>query len=109
MQFKEWVIKRQKFLSLGIGALLMVWALGMLFWENSTTVSEDEAYAQRVAAMEARMGPSSASSVSPQSSESPIMKAYREKQAEHIRYTLIVMMVAGAGFLLYGLLKKKEK
>lgn len=106
MQIKEWMIQHQKKVSLLVGGVLMVLALGMMFWDNSGTaaVSEEEVYAQKVAAMEARM--SGGAAAAPQS-ESPIMKAYKEKQAQHLRYTLIVMLIGGAGFMIYGLVKKK--
>lgn len=107
MQFKEWIIQHQKKVSLLMGGVLMLLALGIMYWDNSgmEAVSEEEVYAQKVAAMEARM---SGGAVSSPQNESPIMKAYKEKQAEHLRYSLIVMLIGGAGFMVYGLVKKKK-
>ncbi|MDD4883739.1 hypothetical protein [Sulfuricurvum sp.] len=107
---QEWIHKHKRGLSIGLGIVLILIALGMVFWDNTGTpvVSEEEAYAQKVEAMEARM---SGGTVSPskKAEESPIMKAYREKQAEHLRYTLIVIIIAGIGFLIYGLISKKRE
>jgi len=106
---KEWMYKHKRRLSIGLGILFILIALGMLFWDNTGTpvVSEEEAYAKKVEAMEARMSGGAVVPSGPQ--ESPIMKAYKEKQAQHLRYTLIFIIVAGVGFLLYGLITKKEE
>jgi len=108
MQLYDWIGKHQKKLSLGGGAILIVIALAMLFWDNSgpKTLSEEEAYEQKVAATEARL---SGGMAVPKTEESPIMKAYREKQAEHLRYTLIVMIAGGIAFMIYGFLKKEKR
>jgi len=109
MQLKDWVHHHQKKLSMGIGILLILMAAIMLFWDNTgdTVLTEEEQYAAKVSAMEARLSGGSSAPMPPPS-ESPIMKAYKEKQAEHIRYTLIAIVIAGAGFLIYGMVKKKE-
>jgi len=109
MQLKDWIHHHQKKLSKGIGIALILMATIMLFWDNTgdTVLTEEEAYAAKVAAMEARLSGGNSGSTPPPS-ESPIMKTYKEKQAEHIRYTLIVLVIAGAGFLIYGMVKKKE-
>ena len=107
MQLNEWIRHHQKKLSLGIGGLLLVVAVGMMFWDN-TGSSEDEAYAQKVAAMEARMGPGVVE-VAPAVGESAIMKGYREKQEQNLRFTLILLIAGGIGFLVYGFVKKEEK
>lgn len=108
MHIKEWVIRYQKKLSLGMGAVLISAALGILFWENthSAILSEEKAYAQKVSAMEARMaGPYAAQQAVPE--ESKIMEAYLERQEKHFRYTLIVLIASGIGFILYGVIKKR--
>lgn len=54
---QEWIHKHKRGLSIGLGIVLILIALGMVFWDNTGTpvVSEEEAYAQKVEAMEARM------------------------------------------------------
>lgn len=109
MKIQEWIHKHQRRLSLSTGGVLILIALGMLFWDNRGTpvMSEEEAYVQKVEALEARM---SGGAVTPQQpTESPIMKAYKEKQEEHLRYTLIFVVFAGIGFLVYGLITKKRE
>lgn len=110
MELKDWVRHHQKKLSMGVGIFLILMAAMMLFWDNTgdTVLKEDEAYAAKVAAMEARLSGGKSPATPPPPSESPIMKVYKEKQAEHFRYTLIVLVIAGAGFLIYGMVKKIE-
>jgi hypothetical protein len=107
MKIQEWMHKHKRRLSLSMGGALILIALGMLFWDNTGTpvVSEEEVYAQKVEAMEARM---SGGAVTPPQ-ESPIMKAYKEKQAKHLRYMLIVVVLTGIGFLVHGLMTKKRE
>lgn len=104
---KEWIVKHQRKLSLGLGVVLILIALGELFWDN-TSVSGEKTEIQTSDNGNVRVIGSSSSAPSP-SAESPIMKAYREKQAEHLRYTLIATVIAGIGFLIYGMITKKRK
>lgn len=104
---KAWLIKHQKGLSLGIGALLVVVSIAMLFWTNmGNAVSDEERLAAAsVARMEARMaGKSTASQSNPQKMD--FMGTYVEEQKMQLRYMLIAMLVGGVCFLGYGFLKK---
>lgn len=103
---KEWIVKYQRVLSLMVGVLLILIALGMMFWDNSSAVGEVTQKQQSENTQARVIGSSSASSMP---SESPIMKAYKEKQAEHLRYTLIFVILGGVGFLVYGMINKKKK
>ncbi|MDD5716531.1 MAG: hypothetical protein PHW64_01910 [Sulfuricurvum sp.] len=106
---QEWMRKHKQVLSISLGALLIVMAGMMLFWDNTGTPAASEA---KRATQKVQSNPvvilGSSSSQTP-SGESPIMKAYREKQAEHLRYTLIVMIIGGLGFMLYGWISKKRE
>lgn len=105
---KEWIVNHQRKLSLGIGVVLILFALGELFWDNSSGGSGEKREVQSTQNGNARVIGSGSSAPSP-SAESPIMKAYREKQAEHLRYTLIATVMAGIGFLIYGWVTKKRE
>ena len=104
---KEWIVQYQRRLSLIAGALLILIALGMMFWDNSPAVGEVTQKQKRQSPNVRVMGDSS-SAASP-SAESPIMKAYREKQEEHLRYTLVFVVLGGIGFLVYGMINKKKR
>lgn len=87
---------------------MLVAAVGLLFWDNRGGVSEEERLAAiNVARMEARMQSQSAGSHA--APEKPIFSgSYRDRQQEQLRYAVIALALFGAGFLLYGFLKKEE-
>ncbi len=95
---------------MGIGILLIVASAVWLYWDMSkSAVSDEEARAAaNVARMEARMSGQSASS-SQKAPEKPIfMDTYKAKQKEQLQYAIIIMMIAGMGFVGYSLFKRKN-
>ena len=107
---KEFFIKNQTMLFRSLGGLMFVLAFVLFFWTTPKEgISENEKAARNVARMEARMaGGSSSSAKASKSSHSPIMKAYKDTQAKHMRILLIIAMILGAGFLGYSFVKKAE-
>lgn len=105
---QAWIKTHQKQLSLAAGALMLLLGSALLFWDNrGETVSEASLAAANVARMEARMqAQTSGAKAAPE--QSIFSTAYREQQGQQLRYTVIVLMIAGVGFLLYGFLKKEE-
>ena len=67
---------------------------------------QNEKAAANVARMEARISGDSQTKAASQSSN--FMKEYRQSQQAQLRIFLVIMVIAGAGFLLYGFLKKEE-
>lgn len=93
-----------------LGGVLFFVAFVLFFWTTPKEgLSENEIAARNVARMEAKTyGSSASTSKSSKPSNSPIMKSYKDTQAKQLRYTLIVLMIVGAGFLGYSFIKKKE-
>ena len=104
-----WMRKHQRKLSMGVGVLLIVVSAAWLFWDMSrSAVSDEEAKAAlNVARMEARMsGTSAATQKAP---DKPLfMDVYKAKQKEQLKYTIIIMMIAGIGFVGYSLVRRKK-
>jgi uncharacterized protein YjeT (DUF2065 family) len=103
-----WFRAHRRQLSRILGALMLIAGVVLLYWDNrGSGVSEEERIAAaNVARMEARMRSQHAGSAA---SDKPIFgTSYREKQRQQLRYAVITLMVLGAGFMLYGFLKKEE-
>ena len=99
------LLKRYKILiSRGIGALSIVIALGILFWDYANTpISRSEVLAQkRVAMMEARSSGKSTSNIS----EPSMSAVYLEKQSKDVKIILITMILLGLGSFIYSFLQK---
>jgi hypothetical protein len=105
----EWIKQYQRQLSMGVGVVLIVISAAWLFWDMSkSAVSDEEAKAAaNVARMEARMsGTSTATQKAP---DKPIfMDVYKAKQKEQLKYTIIIMMIAGIGFVGYSFIRRKK-
>ena len=102
----EWVKANKRVASKIMGANFLVMAVVLLFWSQPKEgLSENEKAAANVARMEARM---SGTSVTKPSSQSNFMKEYRQSQKAQLQIFIVIMVVAGAGFLLYGFLKKED-
>lgn len=81
-------------------------ALVLLFWSQPKEgMSEDEKAAANVARMEAQVSGSSQKEASQPPS---FMKEYKQTQEAQLRVFLIFMVISGAGFLVYGFLKKED-
>lgn len=105
----EWIKKHQKFLSLGVGGLLLVVGTAMLFWSygESGVSKEERLAAERVARMEARVQAQISGTKAPPPEKSVFGEEYKEKQQQQLRYIVIAMLIGGVGFVGYGLLKKE--
>ncbi len=101
----EW-FKRNKKLAYKItGVNFLLMALVLLFWSQpKESFSENEKAAANVARMEAQA--SSAGGSKP-SAPPNFMQEHQETQKKQLRIFLIIMVIAGAGFLGYGFLKKE--
>ncbi len=81
-------------------------ALVLLFWaQPKEGMSEEEKAAANVARMEAL---ASGKSQKKASQPPSFMKEYRETQKTQLRIFLILMVISGTGFLVYGFLKKED-
>jgi hypothetical protein len=99
------ILKYQKVLSLGVGTIMLLGALGVLFWSNqsSTQMSKEEQYARaNLARMEAKV---KNKSVNTKKSTKPLKQFY-ESRDKQLRYLMIAMLITGVGFLGYGVFKK---
>lgn len=105
-----WVKQNRKALSLGLGALLLVVGVAMLFWSygDSGMTEEERRAAANVARMEARIQ-AQLGGVPDKAPDKPLFgEELKEKQQMQLRIVVIAMLVFGAGFMAYGLLKKEE-
>ncbi len=104
----EWIKKHQKKLSLVVGTLMLLGALGALFWNNDEGgVNEVSLAAANVARMEAKMR-SGATAAAQKQSGHPAVEAFYESRQAQVRYLLIMILIGGVGFLIYGFLKKES-
>ncbi len=93
----------------GVGALLLLVGFGAYFWISPKVgVDENAKAAANVARMEAKVSgvPTPTQKAKPASTQ--IAEKFQETREAQMRYMLILMMVAGGGFLLYSFLKKEE-
>ena len=101
-----WVKENKKLASKIMGANFLVMALVLLFWSQPKEgMSEDERAAANVARMEAQVSGSSQKEATQPPS---FMKEYKQAQEAQLRIFLIFMVISGAGFLVYGFLKKED-
>lgn len=103
---REWIIQHQQKLSMGIGALMLIIGVAMLFWDNrGNGVSEEERLAaERVARYEARMEAQMTGTAEP---EKPLFSTkFQERQEEQLRYAVILLIVGGIGFMGYSLFRR---
>jgi len=94
-----------------LGIVLLLVSLTLYFWISPKEgLSENEKAAQRIARMEAVVkGKSGVSTNSKQKDDSKFVQALKDTQAKQVQYMMILIMVFGAGFLVYSFLPKKEK
>ena len=103
----DWIKANKKLASKIMGANFLVMAFILIFWSQPKEgMSENEKAAANVARMEARLSGDSQTKAAAQSSN--FMKEYRQSQQAQLRIFLVIMVIAGVGFLLYGFLKKEE-
>lgn len=105
----ELIIKHKIILSRSIGVFFLVIGIAALFWSKPENVlSENEIAQANIARMEASL-PQNVVSSKKQTPKSPsFMKAYKEKQKEHMRYLVIALIISGMAFIGYSFIKKKE-
>ena len=104
----EFINKHKIIFLRSVGILLFLTGVVSLFWSKpEKAMTENEIAEANIARVEAAL-PKSASSAVKKSQQSPFMKAYKEKQQEHIRYLVIALMVGGVLFFGYSFIKKRE-
>ena len=103
---QEWIKKHQQKLSMGIGAVLLIAGVAMLFWDNTgdAVSAEERAAAERVARYEARMAAETAGQTQP---DKPLFSSkFQERQEEQVRYAVILLIIGGAGFMGYSFYRR---
>ncbi|MBU0631934.1 hypothetical protein KKA17_04755 [bacterium] len=104
----ELIIKHKVILSRSVGIFLIIIGIVALFWSKPEKVlTENEIAEANIARMEASL-PKNTVSSKKETKSSPFMKAYKDKQKEHIRYLVIVLIISGIAFFGYSFIKKKE-
>ncbi|MBE0498194.1 MAG: hypothetical protein IBX43_03000 [Campylobacterales bacterium] len=87
------------------GANFLLMALVLLFWSQPKEgLSENEKASANVARMEAKVSSAGGSKPLPPPN---FMQEHQETQKKQLRIFLVIMVIAGAGFLGYGFLKKE--
>ncbi len=100
----DWVKKNQKLALKVTGVNFLLMALLLLFWaqpKEGGVHTENEKARANIARMEAQAGGTSKAQ-----RKVNLMQKHKESQQVQLRVFLIIMIVAGAGFLAYGFLKK---
>jgi septal ring-binding cell division protein DamX len=101
-----WFKKNKKLAFKLIGINFLLVTVIMLFWNApKESLSENEKAAANVTRMEAQVA-GTQTAIQPASMN--LMKKHMKKQKEQLRILLVLMVIAGAGFVLYGFLKKEE-
>ena len=107
-----WIKKHQQKLSMGLGVIMLLIGIAMLFWDNrgNAVGKEERLAAERVARYEARMAAQMQGTAEP---DKPLLSThFEEHQKTQLRYAVILMIVGGMGFMGYSLyrrLKEKEE
>lgn len=93
-----------------VGVLMLVIGFVIFFWKTPKAgVSENEIAAANVARLEARASGSSSASSPAKPDTSKILEKFKETRESQVKYFMILVMIAGAGFVLYSFLKKEQK
>ncbi|MCF6331291.1 MAG: hypothetical protein L3I99_07070 [Sulfurimonas sp.] len=105
---KVFFIKNKILIFRVLGSLMLLVGFMMFFWTTPKDgLSTNEMAAANIARMEARaIGGSGTKKINSSSAE--IMKAYKDKQEVQKKYTLIIIMILGVGFLGYSFVRKKD-
>lgn len=106
MKIYDWYLNNKRLALKLMGGNFLVMALVLLFWSApQESASENERAAANVARMEARM---QGKGTAPKDNRVNLLGKHMEKQQQQLRVLLILMVIAGAGFLAYGFLKKDD-
>lgn len=108
----DFFLKHQTVIFRTLGAFFLVLGLVLYFWAAPQKVMTDnEKAAANLARMEAAVsaGSSSKSSTQQNVDHSKISEAMIETQKKQVRMLMIMVMIFGAGFLVYSFLKKEDK
>lgn len=94
-----------------LGSLLLVLSFVVYFWKTPKEgLTENEIAAANVARMEARMASQMGGSTHKKKPDaSQIAEKFKNTREDQLRYTLILMMVFGIGFLGYSFISKKDE
>ena len=103
---KAWVLKYQQQLSMGVGALLLVAGVAMLFWDmrGEGVSAEERAAAERVARYEARMAAQTGAASEP---DAPLFSnKFQEHREKQLRYAVLLFIGGGVAFLGFGIYRR---
>jgi len=109
-QLLEFYGKHKRAITAIFGVLMITGAIVALYWTNSSSVSSENANANKsIERMKAKGLIGGSSSKSKKSSPATIMSSYMEKKAEQNRVLLIILAIVGALSLLYSIFLKKDE
>lgn len=105
----EFFLQHKQLIIRSVGAFLLLVGFALYFWSAPKLgVDENAKAAANVARMEAKVSGVATSAQKAKPASAQIAEKFQETRQKQIRYLLIIMMVAGGGFLLYSFLKKEE-
>ncbi len=105
----EFLLKHKTIIIRSIGAIMLVIGFIAFFWATPKEgVSANELAAANVARMEAQTSGSSSGDVSAKKEEAKFLEKFKETRENQLKYLMIIMMIAGVGFLGYSFLKKDD-
>ena len=89
---------------------MLVIGFAVFFWKTPQKgVSENDIAAANVARLEAKVSGKSSTSSPAKPDTSKILEKFKETREDQVKYFMILLMIAGAGFVLYTFLKKEPK
>lgn len=106
----EFFLKHKTVILRTIGILMLVIGFVIFFWKTPQKgVSENEIAAANIARLEAQVSQSSTPSSPAKPDTSKILERFKETREDQVRYFMVLLMIAGVGFVLYSFLKRESK
>jgi hypothetical protein len=105
----EILVQYKKPLIRTLGALLLLIGFVIHFWVTPKEgLSEIEIAAANVARMEASVSGKSTSTKTQSTGTAPFFEEFKSTREKQMQYLTIIVMVLGAGFLLYSFFQKEK-
>ena len=105
----EFFLQHKSIILRVLGASMLLIGFVAYFWTTPKEgVSENALAAANVARHEAKVAGASSSKTPAKPSGAKFAEKFKETRDAQLRYFIILVMLSGAGFLLYSFLKKDE-